>query len=70
MEKLKSILKDIARNFWFPLLAGLALFAVITLYVKDFDESNMHWYYISITIISGGGVACIVYGLKKLFSKK
>lgn len=69
MIKIKEILKDIWRNFKFPLIIGLLMFIAITTYVTDFDESDIHWYYISIVLCSGGGVACIIYGIIKYLKK-
>lgn len=66
---MKEMLKDIYRNFALPLVLGVLMVLVFTLYVKDFDSSNIHWYYIGITIASGGGIACMVYLIKKMLKK-
>lgn len=66
---MNNILKDIWRNFRVPLMGGLAMFALITLYVTDFDSTNIHWYYISIAIASGGGVGCFIYGAIKFYKR-
>lgn len=55
--KLKKILKDIWINYWFPLVAGLVGIILFSIIYKEFD----FWYYLGISLLSGGGVACIVY---------
>lgn len=69
MKKIKEILKDVWRNFRLPLIGGTLMFIVLMCYVTDFDLSNIGWFFFSISLASGGGVACIIYALIKFFKK-
>lgn len=66
---MKDILKDILYNYKWQILGGISLVALLTLYVTDFDNETIIWYYTGVTIASGGGVACIIYAIKKLLKK-
>lgn len=59
-----DILKDIWRNFKTPLLLGVLGVLIVTTYVYTFDY--IWQYYLCVALCSAGGVASIVYGLKKL----
>lgn len=66
---MKEIIKDVWRNFKFPLIGGTLMFIVIMCYVTDFDLDNIGWFFFGISLATGGTVACIIYALKKLFGK-
>lgn len=66
LSKVSEILKDVWRNWGFALIIGFIFFILITIHIY---EMPIFWYYISISIVSGGGVACIIYALIKLFKK-
>lgn len=57
-----AVLKNILRNYWFVLLLGVMGFFALTFLYGEFD----FWYLISVCLLSGGGVACIVYGIIKI----
>lgn len=61
-----EILKDIIRNFWFPILMGLILFIIINFY---YNEMDLIWYIFSIVICSAGAIASLIYGLIKHLKK-
>lgn len=63
--KLKKILKNIWFNYWFPIIAGIVGVTLFTLTYNEFD----FWYYLGISLLSGGGVACIVYLIIKILEK-
>lgn len=64
--KMKKILQDIWRNFKWAIIIGTLMFLVINLYLNEMD---LIWYFVSITLATGGTVACIIYGIKEYFKK-
>jgi hypothetical protein len=65
-NKTKEILKDIWRNYRVPILLGILLSTILT-YHKE--EMELIWYIVSMLIVNGGNIGCLVYGLIKYFKK-
>lgn len=67
---IKNLIKNIVFNYLIPLVLGIVFFILLTSYISDFDESNIHWYYISIALCSAGGIACLIYLIIELWKKR
>lgn len=62
---MKNIIKNIWFNYWLPIVAGLVGIILFSIIYNEFD----FWYYLGISLLSGGGVACIVYLIIKFLEK-
>jgi len=65
---MKEIIKNTWSNFKVPIILGTCMFIGITAMIGDFDETDIHWYYILISIATAGTVGAIAYAVKKYFT--
>jgi len=68
VSKIKSILKDIVRNYLVVLIMGFVGVIVICANKEEFEDI-MEWYYISLLLCSAGGISCMIYGLIQYFKE-
>ena len=62
---MKKILNDIWRNYKTPIIGGTLMFVVMMCYVTDFELDNIGWFFLGISIATGGTVAALIYGIKE-----